>query len=105
MSQVSLNIIHTLILLTYAEYYAGHVISGYRMETMTARMAPELGLHQFQPLDQPFASEAERIAFDTDVRTFMLAVISDLMQSLLSSLPGVFDCATMECPPLDNKLD
>jgi hypothetical protein len=48
-SQVSVDVIHTLIILARAEYNAGNAQKGIRVTTMAIAMALELKLHLSRP--------------------------------------------------------
>lgn len=105
MSQVNLDVVHVLMLLAYADYCYGRFSRGYRMEYMAARMAQELGLHRLYVPDNSFAAEAERIAFEQKLRTFALCTVNDVVNSLISGLPGVFEHVMEGLPSPSNTQD
>ncbi|KAF9131484.1 hypothetical protein BGW39_001730, partial [Mortierella sp. 14UC] len=68
-SQVSLETGHILALVADAEYCAGNIAQGYRLDGIAGRMVLELGLHRLQ-LPVEFESESARIAFEARSRMF-----------------------------------
>lgn len=97
-SQVSVEVIHTLMILARAEYDAGHAQKGFRLEAMAIGMVPELGLHRSLAPEKPFQSEAERIAFEVNFRTFVIAVSYDWFKSLVWGMPGMLERILVEWP-------
>jgi hypothetical protein len=100
MSQVSVDVVHTLMILARAEYNAGHPQKGFRVEAIAIAMAPELELHRPRRPEygKPFESEAERIAFEISIRTFGVAAIHDWILSLVQGKPGMIEHITVEWP-------
>ncbi|KAG0280853.1 hypothetical protein BGZ96_001411 [Linnemannia gamsii] len=95
-SQESVDVIHTLMILARAEYDAGHAQKGFRLEAMAIGMVPELGLHRSQAPEKPFQSEAERITFEVGFRTFAVAVTYDWFKSLVWGMPGMLEHMLIE---------
>ncbi|KAF9089502.1 hypothetical protein BGX23_006627 [Mortierella sp. AD031] len=105
LAQVNLDAVHTLILLSHAEYCAGHHPQGYRLAGMAARMLPELGLHRLKGPDKSFDSDTDRIAFEVKIRTLSLVAINDTIASLLSDQPGALEHTDIMYPTPENKVD
>ncbi|KAG0271908.1 hypothetical protein BGZ95_000219 [Linnemannia exigua] len=88
-SQVNLETIHTLALTAEAEYCAGNIMQGYRLDGIAGRMALELGLHRLQqPIE--FESESARISFETKRRTYSVLFTADSSASIMAGWPGSF---------------
>ncbi|KAG0289393.1 hypothetical protein BGZ96_007064 [Linnemannia gamsii] len=113
-SDISLDTMHTLILLTHYEYSVGRHGLAYRIEYLSAVMAPDLQIvHQYHqtpvssassstpsssvssPSDFLNDSEAERVAIEIKIRTMTFLLISDLMSSAVSGLTPKFDHSTL----------
>lgn len=106
LSQISLDVVHILMILANANYCSSRFLCGYRMECMTARMIQELGLHQLYTPDNAFATEIERIAFESKLRTLALCTVNDVVNSLISGLPGHFEHVLKGSPsPPSNSQD
>ncbi|KAG0284164.1 hypothetical protein BGZ97_008282, partial [Linnemannia gamsii] len=109
-SDVSMDSMHTLILLTHYEYSVGRHSLAYRFENLSALMAPDLQLVQHyhqsptssassstpsysvsSPSDYLNDSEADRVAIEVKIRTMTFLLISDLMSSAVSGLTPKFD--------------
>ncbi|KAF9900437.1 hypothetical protein EC991_007331 [Linnemannia zychae] len=89
MSQVSLETTHIITLTAEAEYTAGNLLQGYRLDGIAQQMVIELRLHQLQrPVN--FESESERIAFEIKCNTLNYFVCNETFVSIISGLPGVF---------------
>ncbi|KAF9900435.1 hypothetical protein EC991_007329, partial [Linnemannia zychae] len=89
MSQVSLETTHIITLTAEAEYTAGNLLQGYRLDGIAQQMVIELRLHQLQrPVN--FESESERIAFEIKCNTLNYFVFDETFVSIISGLPGVF---------------
>jgi hypothetical protein len=97
-SQVSVDVVHTLMILARAEYDAGHAQKGFRLEAIAIAMVPELGLHRLVAPEKPFQSETERIAFEVGIRTFAIAAAYDWFKSLVWGMPGMLDHIVVEWP-------
>ncbi|KAG0213965.1 hypothetical protein BGX33_002568, partial [Mortierella sp. NVP41] len=110
MSVVSIDTMHTLILLANHEYIAGRAQRGYRIEGLIAVMAPNLHLNQRQQQqhqqhpqsslsssssETQFESEAERIAVESKIRTLTFLLMRDLMSSAVSGIAPLFDHSTV----------
>jgi hypothetical protein len=63
--ELNLDVVHILVLLAKADYCSGRFSRGYRLECMAARMVQELGLHRLYAPYNSFATEIERIAFES----------------------------------------
>ncbi|KAF9900438.1 hypothetical protein EC991_007332 [Linnemannia zychae] len=88
-SQVSLETAHILSLTAEAEYTAGNLAQGHRIDGVGQQMIIELQLHQLQrPVN--FESESERIAFEIKCNTLNCFVCNETFISIISGLPGVF---------------
>ncbi|KAK3812596.1 MAG: hypothetical protein JOS17DRAFT_841259 [Linnemannia elongata] len=96
--EVSIDIVHTLVLLGFYEYISGNPLRGYRLEGIAGRMASELELHKAfaQKMTGPFDSEEVRVTTETKVRTFALLLGTDAANSAVAGIPPLFDSTQFE---------
>lgn len=91
--EVTIDTVHTLMLLGFYEYISGNHLRGYRFEGIAGRMASELELHKAfsQKVTGPLPSEEERVMTDVKVRTFAFLLGSDTANSAVAGIPPLFD--------------
>ncbi|KAF9900440.1 hypothetical protein EC991_007334 [Linnemannia zychae] len=88
-SQVSVETIHSITLISKAEYAGGNLALGYRLDGIALRTVVELQLHQLQR-PAKFETESERIAFEIKYNTLNYFLCSVCITSFISGQPGVF---------------
>lgn len=95
---VTIDTVHTLLLLGFYEYISGNPLRGYRFEGIAGRMASELELHKAfaQKMTGPFDSEEERVTTETKVRTFAILLGTDAANSAVAGIPPLFDSTQFE---------
>ncbi|KAF9299489.1 hypothetical protein BGZ88_006529 [Linnemannia elongata] len=96
--EVTIDAVHTLMLLGFYEYISGNHFRGYRFEGIAGRMASELEFHKAfaQKMTGPFDSEEERVTTEIKVRTFALLLGTDAANSAVAGIPPLFDATQFE---------
>jgi hypothetical protein len=95
--EVTIDTVHTLMLLGFYEYISGNHLRGYRFEGIAGGIALELQLHKTfsQKVTGPLASE-ERVTTEVKVRTFAFLLGSDTANSAVGGIPPLFDSTQFE---------